>query len=150
MPYSLENWTNRIATRSDLTGYLTHLTRPANINGKELDSIEVLIKILSEQCLIGSSTQSGFISGNRKAVCFQDTPVHQLTQNIYSEQEYRKNNPKAKLRYTGTGLMFQKHYLYRKGSRPVIYDDTEAAKSYLPMCEWWRIVKLELSDDEAV
>ncbi len=150
MPYSLDNWKQRIASRSDLTGHLIHLTRPANINGKQMDAVEILIKIILEQCLIGSTNQSGFICGNRKAVCFQDTPLYQLTQNIYSEQEYRNQNPQAKVRYVGTGLMFPKPYVYRRGGRPVIYDNTEDAKGYLPVYEQWRIVKLELSDDNNI
>lgn len=32
MPYSIENWKQRIASRSDLTGHLIHLTRATNIN----------------------------------------------------------------------------------------------------------------------
>lgn len=147
MPYSLDSWKQRIASRSDLTGHLIHLTREANTNGKEFSSLEVLMKILLEECLNGSSTKSGFICGNRKAVCFQDTPLYQLAQNIYSDQEYRKQNPNAKLRYVGIGLMFPKTYIYNNGGRPVIYDNTEDAKAYLPYKEWWRIVKLELSDE---
>lgn len=150
MPYTLKNWKERIASRSDLTGHLIHLTRGANINGQEVSSLDILIKILLEQRLIGSSTKSGFICGNRKAVCFQDTPIYQLTQNIYSEQEYRNQNPNAKLRYVGIGLMFTKTYIYNNGGRPVIYDKTEEAKTYLPSQEWWRIVKLELNDESNI
>ncbi len=150
MPYSIENWKQRIASRSDLTGHLIHLTRATSVNGKELSSTEVLIKIIKEQCLIGSSTKSGFICGTRKAVCFQDTPLYQLSQNIYSEQEYRTQNSQAKVRYVGAGLMFPKPYIYRRGGRPVIYDNTEEAKNYLPSHELWRVVRLELSDDTNV
>ena len=39
-----------------------------------------------------------------------------------------------------------KPYLYSKGGRPVVYDDTNAAKSYLKKSEWWRIVRFDLSD----
>lgn len=150
MPYSIENWKQRIASRSDLTGHLIHLTRATSVNGKELSSTEVLMKIIKEQCLIGSSTKSGFICGTRKAVCFQDTPLYQLSQNIYSEQEYRTQNSQAKVRYVGAGLMFPKPYIYRRGGRPVIYDNTEEAKNYLPSHELWRVVRLELSDDTNV
>lgn len=150
MPYSIENWKQRIASRSDLTGHLIHLTRATSVNAKELSSTEVLMKIIKEQCLIGSSTKSGFICGTRKAVCFQDTPLYQLSQNIYSEQEYRTQNSQAKVRYVGAGLMFPKPYIYRRGGRPVIYDNTEEAKNYLPSHELWRVVRLELSDDTNV
>ena len=32
--------------------------------------------------------------------------------------------------------------------RPVIYDKTISAKKYLPENEWWRIVNLDLSDED--
>ena len=46
--------------------------------------------------------------------------------------------------------MFPKPYIYRRGGRPVIYDNTEDAKNYLPSHELWRVVRLELSDDTNV
>lgn len=49
MPYTLKNWKERIASRSDLTGHLIHLTRGANINSQEVSSLDILIKILLEQ-----------------------------------------------------------------------------------------------------
>ena len=34
--------------------------------------------------------------------------------------------------------------------QPVIYDETNRAKEYLPENEWWRIVKLDLSNKEHI
>jgi hypothetical protein len=46
--------------------------------------------------------------------------------------------------------MFSKSYVYQKGGRPVIYDKTEEAKKYLPPSQWWRIVNLDVSDNNNV
>ncbi|MEA5498373.1 hypothetical protein VB834_15340 [Limnoraphis robusta Tam1] len=150
MPYTIEDWKKRVVSRSDMTSQVVHLTRSAIINGKSSPAIDVLMKILIEKKLIGSSTQSGFICGERRAVCFQETPLYSLAQNIYLEQEYRQKNPSGKVRYQGVGLTFSKPYVYRKGGRPVIYDRSEDAKKYLPPSEWWRIVRFDLGDDKTI
>ncbi|MEB3882008.1 hypothetical protein [Lyngbya sp. CCY1209] len=150
MPYTIEDWKKRVVSRSDMTSQVVHLTRPTVINGQSSPAIDVLMKILAEKKLIGSSTQSGFICGERKAVCFQETPLYSLAQNIYLEQEYRQQNPSGKVRYHGVGLTFSKPYVYRKGGRPVIYDRSEEAKKYLPSSEWWRIVSFDLSNDQTI
>ncbi|WP_329773387.1 hypothetical protein [Catenibacterium mitsuokai] len=41
-------------------------------------------------------------------------------------------------------------FIYQKNGRPVIYDDTNQAKEYLPESEWWRIVRLDLSDKKHI
>jgi hypothetical protein len=146
MGYTHDNWKSRIAQRSDLTVGLVHLTRPA----KGMTSLDVLVKILSEGKLLGSDTSSGFICGTRKAVCFQEAPIYSLAQNLYTEQEYRVENPKAKTRYLGFGLRFAKPFIFKKGGRPVVYDRTEDAKKYLPPGEWWRIVNFDLNNKDAV
>jgi hypothetical protein len=141
MPYGFKEWTQRIAERSDFTIHLTHLTRA---NG-DLKAIDVLFKILTEKRLNGSSTASGFIVGNRSAVCLQEAPIYSIAQNVYTEEKYRESNPQAKRRYTGMGLQFNKESIYKRGGRPVIYEATKYAKSILPEKEWWRIVNLDLS-----
>ncbi|MGV8979910.1 DUF2971 domain-containing protein [Clostridium sp.] len=141
-----DDWRNRIAERNDLTGTLVHLTKPANIEGVNLIALDVLIKILKDKCIEGSTTESGFICGNRKAICFQDAPLYSLTQNIYYEQKLLKSDKNKKIRYYGYGLLFDKPYIYNKNGRPVIYDKTDDAKGYLPDKEWWRIVNLDLSN----
>jgi hypothetical protein len=143
MPYTKKEWTRRIADRSDICTGLVHLTRSTDT----LKVRDVLLKILKDKKLIGSSTDSGFICGNKRAVCFQDAPLYSISQNVYYEQLRRENDKNYKIRYLAFGLAFPKEYLYRKGARPVIYEKTEIAKKMLPPEEWWRIVRLDLSDD---
>lgn len=136
-------WKKRIIERNDMTTHLVHLTKPAEDGMKACD---VLIEILKDKKLIGSG-KYGFIVGDIKAVCFQDTPIYSLTQNIYYEQKLRKSNKNLKIRYLGWGLLFEKDFIFNNGGRPVIYDKTNDAKRYLPEDEWWRIVNLDLSDE---
>lgn len=143
-----QDWQDRRMARSDLSQYLTHLTRDNNDLGME--SYEVLFKILKEKKLIGSTTSSGFICGSIAAVCFQDAPLQSVGHNVWHEQNLRKLEKQEITRYQACGLMFQKNYIYKKGGRPVIYDNTDTAKKYLPENEWWRIVKLELGDENIV
>lgn len=146
MGYTEENWKARIAQRNDITSGLVHLTRKqGKVNG-----LDILFKILVEKKLIASDTTSGFIVGSNRAVCLQEAPIYSLAQNIYTEQEYRKQNSNTKLRYSGFGLQFNKRFIYEKRGRPVIYDKTQDAKSYLPPSEWWRIVNFDLSDENAI
>lgn len=146
MGYTEKNWKARIAQRNDITSGLVHLTRK---QGK-VNVLDILLKILVEQKLIASDTTSGFIVGSNRAVCLQEAPIYSLAQNIYTEQEYRKQKSNAKLRYSGFGLQFNKRFIYKKRGRPVIYDKTQDAKSYLPPSEWWRIVNFDLSDEKAI
>jgi|LGVF01.1.fsa_nt_gb hypothetical protein len=141
--YDEKKWIKRYAERSDIGTQVVHLTRNQDGVG---DSIEVLIKILKEQKLRGSTTESGFIVGDRRAVCFQDTPIVSLCQNLYYEQKLRSSCKDAKTRYLPNGLAFPKGYAFRKGARPVIYDKTDDAKKYLPPKQWWRIVNFDLGD----
>lgn len=134
MTITENDWIDRIADRMDLCAQVTHFTRAATINGDDFSAIEILIKILRERRIIGSNTSSGFIVGNRSAVCFQESPV------ISMAQIFRKTGQ----RYTGTGLMFKKPYVFRKKGRPVFYDQTQNAKLYLTESNWWRIVNFSL------
>ena len=143
-----EDWLKRIAERNDVTGQLVHLTKASDEDGIEVDALDVLIKILNDKCIEGNISKSGFICGNRKAICFQDAPVYSLTQNIYCEQKMRMGENEKKIRYMGYGLLFSKPYVYNKNGRPVIYDRAEDAKKYLPKEEWWRIVNLDLSNHD--
>lgn len=144
MGYNTAIWKRRLAERSDLTSYLTHLTKPEgdhDVNGP-------LISILSERRIRGSD--SVFIYGDKEAVCFQDAPPSGICQNVYFEEQYRKTNPDAKRRYCAGGLMFQKRYVFSKGGRPVIYDRAEDAMDYLRKDEWWRIVPLDLGKADKI
>ncbi|WP_394202144.1 hypothetical protein [Shewanella waksmanii] len=142
MSYTTKHWRKRYSQRTDLTTGLVHLTRAEDDNAM----VKLIYKILSEKKLIGSTTTGGFIVGNDSAVCFQDTPLNAICQNVWFEQKYREVNPKAKRRYSSCGFMFAKTDIYCQGGRPVIYDKTVDAKAYLAESEWWRIVNLDLSN----
>lgn len=148
MPYTIDLWKERVAKRTDLTTQLIHLTRKTDSMG----SMSVLIKILREGVIKPSVNTSdrGFICGSTPATCFQDTPLYSLAQNIYAEEEYIKTNKDAKLRYNGIGLMLSKPFIYSLGGRPVIYEDRETAKSFLPAEEHWRIVNFQLNENENI
>ncbi len=150
MGYDRKQWLKRIAERSDMSSQVVHLTREGEIENTRHDVFDILLKILMEQRITGSSTKSGFICGKRSAVCFQDVPLQSLCQNVYYEQKYRELNQQAKLRYRAIGLAFSKAYVYQHGGRPVIYDKTSEAKRYLPEADWWRIVNFDLGSDQNV
>ncbi len=152
-----EAWVNRIVSRSDLTGRLTHLTRPAagiDLSGKSFEEInllavENLIEILKAKQLNGS-TKDAYIVGDSKAVCFQDAPLYAIVQNVEHEKFRRSQNLKEKLRYCGVGLSFVKSQMYREyGARSVIYEETQTAKDFLHKDEWWRIVDNEFKYNES-
>ncbi len=146
MGYTKKDWVARIRERTDMSTLLTHLTKEGP-DGKI--SREVLLKILLEQRLIGSTSTQGFICGDTPAVCFQDAPLYSIAQNTLFEQKMRQDRKSSVVRYRPLGLAFPKPYLYMKGARPVVYDDTENAKRFLPRNEWWRIVRLDLSNENA-
>ena len=73
-----EEWKNRISRRSDFTEGLVHLTK----NSGSEDSLDVLMRILTQKRLKGSTTATGYICGDTPAVCFQDAPLHSLAENI--------------------------------------------------------------------
>ncbi|MBA1220657.1 DUF2971 domain-containing protein [Pseudomonas fulva] len=145
MRYDKKKWLQRSASRSDITGQVTHLTK-----GTEDEvAIEVLIKILRARVLIGSTTASGFIVGNTPAVCFQEAPLYSICQNCQYEAKDAAENERA-ARYTAYGLMFQKDYIYNEGGRPVLYENTKFAKTILPEDQWWRIVSFNLSNSDGI
>jgi len=146
MGYNVKTWNDRIAQRTDFSTQVVHLTRER----EDAKVAQVLYEIVSSRTLKGSSTASGFICGNQKAVCFQDAPLVSVCQNVYYEQKYKEKNPKAKTRYKACGVSFPKTYAFRKGARPVIYDKAADAKQYLPKDQWWRIVSFDLDSDEAL
>jgi hypothetical protein len=151
MSYNYTNWRKRLAERSDISSSVTHLTRGPK--GKEANAnaaLEILLTILKDEKIKGSTTSSGFINGSRRAVCFQDAPPQFLAQNVYFERKYRQTVPDAKVRYLAFGLIFGKTYAFQQGARPVIYDRTDDAKKYLSQRQWWRIVNLDLDDKKKI
>ncbi|MCZ2260603.1 DUF2971 domain-containing protein [Sporosarcina sp. G11-34] len=149
--YSYENWRKRIQYRTDLSGYVYHLTKAeTNNDGKEnLSALDRLVKIITERKLIGSSTKSGFITGDRKTVCFQDAPISGIVQNVLHENTY-KEDLGGKIRYTYFGLAFPKPYIFQQGGRPVFYEEKANAKNILPLKEHWRIVDFSLLDKDNI
>lgn len=152
--FKWESWKERIANRTDMTGMLTHLTKPTEeyLNSKDIKNeneinlmaVDNLIKILIDKKINGSTTEKGFIVGSVPAVCFQDVPMYSLVQNVKYEQLMRTNGDSKKVRYCGVGLSFGKFYVFTKGGRPVFYEQTANAKSILSKEEHWRIVNLQL------
>lgn len=74
-----------------------------------------------------------------------EAPLYSLCENIDFEYELSKKHER-KPKYHGFGITFSKTYVYRRGGRPVIYEETETAKQFLPATQWWRIVRFDLSD----
>lgn len=143
--YTHEIWKNRHRHRSDISTYVTHLTRGT----EEKNAFEILNEILTSGKLNGSNTDKGFIIGNNSAVCFQDIPLYGVSQNCLHEQ---LNNEElgAKTRYNPVGISFKKQYVFNKGGRPVFYEQKSIAKNILPQDEWWRIVSLDISNDKKI
>jgi hypothetical protein len=106
MGYDNEQWTKRIRNRSDISGYVTHLSRPT----EQLSEIDVLIKILEEGVIKGSTTDKGFIIGKNKATCFQEAPIYGLAQNVLHESTMRELGQTHKIRYRPVGIAFHKSY----------------------------------------
>lgn len=149
MPYTRKQWELRIAGRSDLSSQLTHLTRCVQKGDRTVAATKILLKILKERKVRPSTTDSGFICGSIPATCFQDAPLHSIAQNLHDDELRHGGKPTKESPYLGIGLMFSKPYAYRKGARPVIYEDTDTAKTFLPKKEWWRIVRLDLSKNRS-
>ncbi len=136
-------WRNRYKNRNDISSRLTHLTK--GISSEE--AFKTLLKILGEKTLVGSTTQTGFIIGNKSAVCLQEAPLNAIAENLLYEKELREKT-NAKVRYSAFGLRFNKAWIYKKGGRPVIYEEKDFIKSKLPSDEYWRIVNYDLSNND--
>jgi hypothetical protein len=151
MGYDSKKWTNRMRLRSDMSCYVTHLTRASSGNGETgyQSGIDHLLQILREKKIRGSHNISGFINGAEPAVCFQDMPLNGVSQNVLHEQMYREDLG-GKTRYEANGLSFTKGFIFEKGGRPVFYEKTHVAKKILPKEEWWRIVNFDLSNKNRV
>lgn len=140
-----KNWRKRFKYRVDLSSRVTHLTKGETAE----EAFRNLINILEERRIRGSKTSSGFICGKTPAVCLQEAPLTAIAENLQYEEKLRKEE-NHKVRYLGFGIRFQKNFIYKKNGRPVVYDETNRAKEYLPENEWWRIVKLDLSNKEHI
>lgn len=114
-------------SRTDITDYLIHFT----CGETEKDAFACLLKILSEQRLLGGNRM---IKGGFSCVCFSEAPIKDLELGLVNPDYYSK--------YPPFGIMVQKHWLFPQGGRPVIY---ESDKEYeqLPPTHKWRHVRYE-------
>ena len=133
-------WRERITNRTDLVARLTHLTR----SDTDQKAFEKLWKIITEKKLIGSGN-SGYVVGNRRAVCFQEIPLYSIVENLLFEDSIKENK-----RYSWFGLRFNKIEMYYKGARPVLYGKTEELRSILTPDQYWRIVNLDLDKNNII
>ncbi len=170
MLYTAAMWAERYRSRGDITPKLTHLTREARVDGKDLSPVEVLLKILNDQRINGSARvdkcsdecspvegvwddiqvpRTTFIVGSRPAVCFFDAPLLALAQTISFEARIVEKHD-DRVRYCGVGLSFDKRYAFQRGARPVMYEQSEVARRLLPKEQHWRIVDLDLQNENAL
>lgn len=133
-----------MSDRQDLSSSLVHLTKAAKIDGKNYSAVDILLKILREQKILGSTPEKGFIRGKRSAVCFQDAPLYSIAQNLKFEKELSREN-QARHRYSGCGIVFSKYYLFQNDCRPVIYDRPEEGKNYIAESELYRLVSFDMT-----
>ena len=140
---NFNEWRNRYKNRNDISSRLTHLTKG---NSSE-EAFKILLKILEEKTVVGSTTATGFIIGSESAVCLQEAPLNAIAENLSYEKEVRGKSD-DKVRYNAVGLRFNKAWIYKKGGRPVIYEEKDLMKSILPSDEYWRIVNYDLSDNQ--
>lgn len=138
-----KDWRKRFKYRSDMSSRVIHLTK-----GKDSEeAFSNLINILKEKKIYGSTTDKGFVCRSKPAVCLQEAPLTAIAENLQYEEMLRQEKG-GEIRYLGFGVRFQKTFIYKKGGRPVIYDNTDLAKQYLKKNEYWRIVKLNLLDKD--
>lgn len=138
-------WKNRYKNRNDISSRLTHLTK----GNTDDDAFKTLLKILKEKKIIGSTTQSGFIIGNKPAVCFQEAPLNAIAENLLYEKKLSEETDR-KARYMAFGLRFNKTWIYQNGGRPVIYGEKDEMKKILPEDKHWRIVNYDLSNEDKI
>lgn len=133
----LKDWRKRIVKRNDMVVRVTHLTKGQSND----EAFERLWKILVDKKLNGGN---GYVSGDRKVVCFQDIPLNALAENLMYEKALDD-----KVRYSPFGIRFSKPFIYQKGGRPVIYENSKKMKLLLPSTEYWRIVDFNLDNRES-
>ena len=133
----VRRWVDNNAKRDDMTGCLTHFTRAADGRSAE----EILAGILADQQLVGSTTDSGFIVGDRPAVCLTSAPLASIAR-------YKRLGLANDRRFSSVGLAIYKRTGFWLGCRPVIYERLATARSILPPREYWRIVSMDLSPEQ--
>ncbi|MFG1477548.1 hypothetical protein V5F53_02655 [Xanthobacter sp. V4C-4] len=129
-------------SRPDLTPFLIHLTKNTE-KLNERSAFDNLVNILKTGKICGSSSERGFIKGQRKAVCFMDVPFPSLKYILTPE-----NTNQEKPRYEPYGIVLTKRLAYKNGCRPVLYlSNDEVNALSIPKEELWRVVRLEVKED---
>ena len=132
-------------TRPDFTNALVHFTKPrqgkkrhweygyqsVNSGSKQFSSFEVLKEIFTSGMLHASTSSSGYIKGNERAVCFSEVPLGGVR--YFCDEESR---------YDYYGIAISKQSGFKKGARPVIYLPDEE-NGWIPEGERWRVVRYE-------
>jgi len=152
-----KEWAEHINSRPDCSEYITHLTKRSG----DKRSIEVLYDIIDSKKVVGS-TEKGFVT-NGPAVCFQDIPLESMASNILYEENknfqerldycaktdwtYDLDDVPPEFRYEAFGIRVHKIDAYKKGARPVIYGDKKLFLSLLPSAEHWRLVDMDLTNE---
>lgn len=120
--------------RPDFSHGLVHLTKERGAT----KAFDVLKEILVSGELKGSG-HSGYVKGNRKAVCLSEIPLSSV-HHFAGKPEVEED-----VRYRFYGLAISKKAVFEAGGRPVIYlPDSEA--DWLPDDQKWRHVRFEHPD----
>lgn len=125
----------REAMRSDLTAFLTHLTR----GGDKDDAYDSLWSILDDKKLKASEQ----VSEAENVVCFQDVPIRSIGENIRYEQNLREHRNMPKIRYSPFGIRVEKRIAFIRGARPVVYEKHDDYKKVLQPQYYWRYVAID-------
>lgn len=116
--------------RPDFSQGLVHLTKERG----ETSAFDVLKEILSSGELRGSG-HTGFVKGQRKAVCLSEVPLSSV--HYFAGKADQKD-----ARYRFYGVALSKKAVFEAGGRPVIYlPDAEA--DWIPDDQKWRHVRFE-------
>lgn len=125
-------------TRPDLSQYLYHFTRRTD----DCDAFLNLIMLL-ESGVIRGSNQEGFVRGSSRATCFIDIPDEALPQYFKNEKHvplYKRHEP--------YGIRTSKRFAFKRGARPVIYLPEDEMRDVVKQKDYWRVVRLDLSDPD--
>ena len=137
MIMDVKQWSQRMHERSDMVTRLAHLTRGRS----DEEAFETLWKILNDKKLIANDLK-GINIGKSKVCCFQEIPLLSIAENLQYEDSINCNG----VRYSPFGIRILKGTFFQNGGRPVVYGNTEELKNCVPPCEYWRLVKMDLSD----
>ena len=100
---NFNEWRNRYKNRNDISSRLTHLTKGYTSE----EAFKIMLKILEEKTIVGSTTETGFIIGSKAAVCLQEAHLNAIAENLLYEKELREKLG-DKVRYSAFGLRFNK------------------------------------------